>query len=147
MVEPEGAYMSRRRDRAVERLDPGMASLVDVAVGDRVANDMIEDRAQELGLPASTGGGMMINRLEVGKCYWVTTQTFPLVGRLVSSGIDYLEFDEAALILADGRTHLLLSSGRAPNMEVEPIGDGVFVAFDQVGFARLWPFPPFKGAV
>lgn len=142
--------MGRRRDRMVERFDPSFCTVTRAAVGDAMAAMMCDDRAQELGIdPVNEldNERMLIDTITVGKKYWITTQTFPIVGVVTRKGIDYVEMDKAALILSDGRTSTLMTTGRAPNMEAEPIGDGVRTAVDQFGFVKEWPWELFTEAV
>lgn len=63
-------------------------------------------------------------KLEIGKNYYVRTVTDHWIGRLTSIDGPYtLTLENAAWIADSGRLHIFLSKGKAPNMEIEPVGN------------------------
>lgn len=140
--------MNRRGARAVERAEPAMAAAVRESAGEGTAAAAVADKAEELG--SYPGGGLLVQRLVVGQCYYVPTTTFPYVGRLASTGADYLELLDAAIVLYDGAHSDFMRFGWANNMEVEPTGGPggqVFLPLDVVGGISPWPHPLFRERV
>lgn len=137
--------MSRRTARAVERLDPSMAHAVRASAGEQVAEEAVRERGMELG--AHPSGGMMLDRMIVGENYYVWTSTFMYVGTLVDRGIDCIDLTDVAIVLFEGRSSTLHLTGRASNMEVEPItlpGERIPIAVDVIHSFKLWPHALFR---
>lgn len=83
-------------------------------------------------------------QLEIGKCYFVRTDTDHWVGRLVEIDGPYtVTLAGAAWIANSGRLHEFIRDGRADNMEVEPVGD-IMVHWRAL---LPWPHELFKDAI
>jgi hypothetical protein len=84
--------------------------------------------------------------LEIGKNYLVESVTSNLyVGRLVDASIGphTLILEDAAWISNTGRLHEFMRTGRAENMEVEPVG----IKCIHWASWSPWPFENFKEAI
>jgi hypothetical protein len=61
--------------------------------------------------------------LVVGEQYYFQTARFDYVGRVLSIDGPYtVTLEDAACVFSTGRLHVFLREGRAPQMELEPVG-------------------------
>ena len=82
--------------------------------------------------------------LTKGKCYYVRTVTDHWVGKVEEClGPFCVKLTEAAWIANSGRLHTFCATGKAEQMEVEPVGTIVV----QWLAAIEWPHATFKKAV
>jgi hypothetical protein len=86
-------------------------------------------------------GNKEIPELTVEKYYYVRTLRNDYVGLVVQINSPYsVTMVNAAWIANSGRLHLFVKKGKAPNMEVEPVGDIGIIGIIEW---HPWPHGPF----
>lgn len=86
-------------------------------------------------------------KIEVGKSYFFRTEGDHWIGRVVSvDGPFTVTLEEAAWIASSGRLGVFLAKGKADQMEIEPVPDGMET---MVNWRTVidWPHPLFRKAV
>lgn len=85
-----------------------------------------------------------LTELEVGRTYLVQSVKFDFVGRLLRIDGPYsVTLAEASWVANSGRLSVFVREGRAPQMEIEPVG---VVGVQWVHWTP-WPHPLFAEAV
>ncbi len=102
----------------------------------------IGDAMEEEGVTA--GGDLMVQRFIVGQAYWMETTLWVYLGRIIAVGKDYIELGEACRMPSDGRHNIMMSTGTAPNIEIETTGGKyrkMRIPIDSIGPNCEWHFP------
>ncbi len=132
--------MSGRAKKQLVREVPEMAHAVRASRGDGTADMACDDAAEETGI--TMGGDMLVSRFIVGRAYWMETQIWVYLGRVVAVGRDYVELAEACRMHSDGRHNVMMRTGTAPGIEIETTGGPqrrMLIPVDWIGPSCEWP--------
>lgn len=142
--------MARSLPRTLEREKPEMAGMIREAKGDHKASMAEEDAIVEEGI---ANGAMMADELRAladlpdsqtaRKTIWFETAKWVYVGVVEKVGRDYVSVTQACQMPSDGRHSLMMKTGIAPGIEMEPTGgpDGrMHIPIDWMGPWCVWPF-------
>ena len=134
--------MARKTDRAVIRAGEEFNDVVNKAKGDYTARGIVDDIAQEKGVARHTGE-MMMMKFQVGTPVFLETQNWAYVGIINEVGTDYIVLEKCVRVISDGRHHIMMRTGTADGIEMEPSGgpSGLMcIPVDWIGPWCVWPF-------
>lgn len=135
---------SRKERTALGRSDPNLRAALRLAYSDAATAQAIEDAVMEGGhRPETSVSDLFLSQFEVGKTYWMETAVWVYVGVCLRVGADYIVLGRAARMHSDGRHHLMMKTGTAPNLVMEASGgptQEIRIPVDWIGPHCEWPF-------